>query len=123
MSDLYERLKEARARSEAADREVEELEYQALCQGKAVLDVPMQKNDAEAGTIKDYLKSLLGKLWEEGEGFSGKRPFGNSGWEYDLYKPLVRSGLVEGSVDEHGCIYAFDREVADQIIYDAIDAL
>ena len=123
MSDLYEKLKSARERAEAAALEVEDLEYQALCQGKVVLDIPMQENDSGADTIKGYLKALLEKIWEEGEGFSGKRPFGNSGWEYDLYKPLVRSGLVEGSVDEYGCINSFDRSAADQIIYDAIDAL
>jgi hypothetical protein len=39
--------------------------------------------DSDAGdniTIRDYLRILLETLWEEGEGFSGKRPFGNSGW-------------------------------------------
>jgi hypothetical protein len=35
-------------------------------------------------TIKDYLKELLLRLWNECEGFSSKRPFGNSGWEWDL---------------------------------------
>ena len=35
-------------------------------------------------TIKEYLKELLLRLWDECEGFSSKRPFGNSGWEWDL---------------------------------------
>ena len=35
-------------------------------------------------TIKGYLKELSLTLWKEKECFNGKRPFGNSGWDYDL---------------------------------------
>lgn len=80
----------------------------------AVLDLPMQPNDADAATVRDYLKTLLAKLWEEEESFSGKRPLGNSGWQYDLYKPLVQAGLV-AAVD--------DRDAAHKMIADAIARL
>lgn len=45
-----------------------------------ILDLPMDKeeNDAQASSVRGYLKTLLKTLWEEGEGFSGKRPLGNS---------------------------------------------
>lgn len=46
-----------------------------------ILDILMGENDAGALTVRDYLKALLRRLWLEQEGFSGKRPFGNSGWE------------------------------------------
>lgn len=49
-------------------------------------------------TIRQYLKTLLKTLWEEGEGFSGKRPFGNSGWEMTLIVPLVENEIVEGEI-------------------------
>lgn len=65
-----------------------------------ILALPMQPNDADAATIRDYLVKLLAVLWDEGEGFSGKRPFGNSGWESDLYLPLVKAGIVAGKIDE-----------------------
>lgn len=52
-----------------------------------VLSFPMEDNDADAGTVGHYLYSLLWMVWQHGEGFSGKRPFGNSVWECDLYKP------------------------------------
>ena len=55
-------------------------------------------------TIRDYLHLLLKTLWKEGESFSGKRPFGNSDWEDDLFKPLVVNGFVRGEVDEEGYI-------------------
>lgn len=63
--------------------------------------------DCDAGkdlTIKGYLHALLMRVWERGEEFSGKRPFGNSGWEYDLYVPLIKNGVVAGTLDEDGFI-------------------
>ena len=48
-------------------------------------------------TIRSYLELLLITLLKEGESFSGKRPFGDSCWEYDLYNPLAKVGLVRGS--------------------------
>lgn len=46
-------------------------------------------NDAYAETIRDYLKRLLVLVWEEGDCFDGKRPFGNSGWDHDIYSTLI----------------------------------
>jgi len=40
-------------------------------------------------SIRYYLISLLLKLWQEGEGFSSKRPFGDSGWYDDLEDPII----------------------------------
>lgn len=74
---------------------------------KKVLDLPMGENDANASTVGDYLIKLLLTLWKEGEGFSGKRPFGNSGWEYELYSPLIKAGMVKGELDEDGYIKAY----------------
>jgi hypothetical protein len=55
---------------------------------KNTLDLKLPENDAGADTVRDYLKALLLKLWEEEEGFSGKRPFGNSGWKHELIGPV-----------------------------------
>lgn len=88
-----------------------------------VLDLEMSGNDAGAANIRDYLKALLLELWREGEGFSGKRPFGNSGWRYDLYIPLVKAGLVTGTFDSDGCLEECDDAAADKIITEAIKAL
>lgn len=88
-----------------------------------ILDIPMESNDAKAKTIRDYLKALLTELWTEGEGFSGKRPFGNSGWEYDLYRPLLVAKLINGSVDEYGDIVELDEAAADKAILKAIKDL
>ena len=47
-------------------------------------------------SVRDYLFMLLDKLWDEKKSFSGKRPFGNSDWEYDLFGPLVHEGFLNG---------------------------
>lgn len=88
-----------------------------------VLDIKMQENDADATDIRGYLKTLLTTLWREGEGFSGKRPFGNSGWEFDLYKALIAAGVVKGKLDEDGCVDRCDYKIANAIIFDAIEEL
>ena len=75
--------------------------------------------DSDAGdniTIRDYFRILLSTLWAEKEGFSGKRPFGNSSWGYDLYEPLVKGGFVPGTLDEDGCLLDFDRQLANQYV-------
>jgi hypothetical protein len=90
----------------------------------AVLNCRMTPgNDAGAETIRDYLKALLTELWREKEGFGGKRPFGNSGWEADVYIALIVGGFVEGSVDEDGYYDGCDEYAADSLIADAIRAL
>lgn len=72
---------------------------------QAILDCPLEENDAYADTVKDYLKALLRALWDEGEGFSGKRPFGNSGWEGDLLDPLINQGLAKSYPEANKLIF------------------
>lgn len=88
-----------------------------------ILALPMQENDAGAATVADYLKALLQELWRRGEGFSGKRPFGNSGWEHELYRALIVGGAVTGTLDADGYVETMDDADADAAILDAIDAL
>jgi hypothetical protein len=64
-----------------------------------ILSIPMKENDAGASTIGEYLLRLLVKVWDEDEGFSGKRPFGNSGWTHDLYAALAEAGIIEAEKD------------------------
>lgn len=88
-----------------------------------VLDLAMQENDANAVTIRDYMKALLRGILTEREGFSGKRPFGNSGWDWDMHKPLVKTGLVKGVLDTDGNLEEHDAEKADRLLLSAIDDL
>lgn len=90
-----------------------------------ILDLPMDKeeNDAQASSVRGYLKTLLKTLWEEGEGFSGKRPLGNSCWQHELYIPLVRAKVIPGSFDGDGFLQTCDDKGGDRIITEAIEAL
>lgn len=78
--------------------------------------IPMQENDADAATIGEYFKKLLYNVWDEGESFSGKRPFGNSGWEYDVYAALVKAGAVAGRFDEDGYLDDVDKDAANKLV-------
>lgn len=69
----------------------------------------------ETTTVREYLHKLLETLWIEGEGFSSKRPFGNSGWENDLIIPLVQAGFIEGKfsdvlLDEEPYLESFNQD-------------
>ncbi len=49
-------------------------------------------------SVKEWLISLLRQLFIEKDGFSGKRPFGNSCWEYQLESCLVSLNVIEGKI-------------------------
>lgn len=57
----------------------------------SALSLALPKNDAGAETVRGYLYALLATAWDEEEGFSGKRPFGNSGWKREIVGPLVKA--------------------------------
>ena len=66
--------------------------------GKGLLDALEVRFDSDAGdglTVRQYLHKLMSLLWKEQESFDGKRPFGNSDWEFDLYKPLAKAGFID----------------------------
>lgn len=87
-----------------------------------ILDLKLDNPDfPENFTIRDYLRQLLTTLWVEKEGFSGKRPFGNSGWEYDLYRPLLVAGVIDGRLDEYGDICDVDEVQGSVVIHSLID--
>lgn len=90
---------------------------------RRILDCPMGPNDAKAATVRDYLIELLARLWIEEEGFSAKRPFGNSGWAYEVYTPLIAAGLIDGTLDEDGYVDEIDVAAADDLIAVAIRSL
>lgn len=75
-----------------------------------VLACPLDDNDAGARTIREYLVFLLHRVWQEQEGFSGKRPFGTSGWNHDLTSALEAR-------------YKISRLGADELITQAIDSM
>lgn len=94
------------------------------CGNPGLLDAMGRFPDAGGDmTIREYLGALLTELWNRGEGFSGKRPFGNGGWEYGIYEVLIREGAVEGTLDEDGYVDEFSdaaRKKANAIVFGLI---
>ncbi len=88
-----------------------------------VLHLPMKKNDSGQDSIRGYLRELLLEVWTKEESFSGKRPFGNSGWKLDVYSALVEGGAIGGKLDEDGWVEEVDSDEADEIIGEAIKVL
>lgn len=82
----------------------------------------MGANDAGAETVRDYLLALLRLVWERGED-AIKRPFGNSGWQYEVYGALLRAGIVDGRFDEDGYVEDVDVASAHHVIAEAISDL
>lgn len=72
-------------------------------------------------TIRDYLRTLLLTLWREKEGFSGKRPFGDSGWEREIYAPLIRHKVIDGRLDENGYVDYINETEADEFVWQLIE--
>lgn len=87
-----------------------------------LLNLPLPDNDADAPTVRDYLIELLRTAWEQGEDFC-KRPFGNSGWQYEIYAPMVKAGLIPGDLDADGYVENVDTRAADALMDKAIQAL
>jgi hypothetical protein len=82
-----------------------------------ILDKEYHFSDAGADSLRQYFKNLVYVLWQEEEGFSGKRPFGNSGWQYAVYYCLRDFGLVtEDDIDN-------DYHKVNQIVLRLIQAM
>lgn len=88
----------------------------------SALEVRFSSDAGEDITIREYLCRLLIRVWIEREGFSGKRPFGDSGWEYDLFTPLVENGFLKGTLDEDGHVLTVDKKAAYTYVKDLISA-
>lgn len=90
---------------------------------RQVLDLPLGVNGADAETVRGFLVALTRKVWEEQEGFDGKRPWGYSGWSQAVLAALVRAGWVRGTFDEDGWLATLDEERAETLMDAALDEL
>jgi len=89
-----------------------------------VLNTKIESHDFnDPITLKRYLQKLLTTLIDEEESFSGKRPFGNSGWLWDVYLALIKAGHIPGKLDEDGYIEEIETKDADNLINNCIEHL
>ncbi len=73
------------------------------------------------GTLRGFFCALAMEVWRQGEGFSGKRPFGNSGWQYDVYAALIKAGHIKGTLDEEGYVDEVNEQEVDKLILELVD--
>lgn len=90
---------------------------------RQVLDLELGDNDSGQPTVRGYLLRLLRDVWTEQEGFDGKRPFGNSSWDYDIKVPMLKAGLINGNLDSDGYVVDIDDTAAGALILAAIATL
>ena len=77
----------------------------------AALEIRFDSDAGDDLTVRQWLSQLLSMVWEEEESFSGKRPWGNSGWQFPLHQALARAGFFEyGPCDDEGDYYNPSRE-------------
>lgn len=74
-------------------------------------------------SILDYMKRLLITLFKELEGFSGKRPFGNSGWEYDIAICLIKNKVINGKLDEDGYVEDINDKQFQEVLLEIIKSI
>lgn len=93
---------------------------------KEILELKFESTDLERTiSIRDFFKELLTTLFKKGECFSGKRPFGNSGWDYDLCVCLAKKGVIDGKCSKYEDFddWDYDSKEADSKILELIKEL
>ena len=78
---------------------------------KKILELPVMVYGTPDETLplKDFLYGLNELLLEDPDSFSGKRPYGNSGWKFEIYKTFIKAGLVPGKIDSAGYLKYVDK--------------
>jgi hypothetical protein len=87
---------------------------------ESVLEYEFESTDLGKCTIEHYLMALARQCWIKEEGFSGKRPFGNSGWKTDIYAALADGGFIKGE-KEDGDYFSLDTVRGNEIILECFD--
>lgn len=104
---------------------VKEIKNLTSVELNAILGAKYKFRDCSAKNLRGYFHKLLRTLWDEGEGFSGKRPFGNSDWDMDVCIALVSIGALAGTVDYDIDGYLmdhdYDQTLAFKLVFRLID--
>ena len=72
-------------------------------------------------TLREYFRLLLTELYNAEDGFSGKRPFGNSGWVLDILAGLGRIGVIKATFDSYGYLEDVDEDRGHAVVFELID--
>lgn len=93
--------------------------WKTMLSSTDILQSPMKEPGfPEINTVGDYLAQLLATLLSESESFSPKRPFGNSGWERDIFNAVVEAGHI----DENFSSWKFNQVLSQAVLEHAFKA-
>ena len=76
-----------------------------------LLSIELGDNDSGKATLGGFLAGMID--------LETKRPYGNSGWEWDLYAALVRAEKIDGTFNEYGEVENIDHHAAHALIEQA----
>lgn len=85
---------------------------------KAVLDEPFDDTIRFAPTVRQFIGRCLSQFLGDGEGFNGKRPLGNSGWQAAL---ADHYGKIIPDYD-HGNFELYNDALIGYILYGVGDS-
>ena len=86
-----------------------------------ILDLKFLSGDLHKEvTIREFFYELLKAVWEGGESFNGKKPFGNSGWTGDLKACLVKNKLIDGEIDAEGYMESCDEVAFNKLVLEKL---
>lgn len=87
-----------------------------------ILDAPVDPYDHGCTTVRDYLVTLLARLWtDDADGQYGMT--GSSDWRYDLYRPMRDLGIIPPWREGYSVGYPADGGPYRQQRADDADAL
>lgn len=75
------------------------------------LDIVFDSNEFDGVTVREFLRRLLDRLWDEQDCFRAKKPFGYSDWADPVYQALGRAGYF-GSMDADGYVEYDEAEAS-----------
>lgn len=91
-----------------------------------IIDQVLNETEVDLGaekiTIRQMFVRMMRKCWLD-DGFSGKRPLGDSGWRDDVIKSLVDSGLIRGEIDCDGDLVSSDDGAGGELVLAALDRM
>lgn len=85
-----------------------------------ILDYQYSFEDAGVTCLRDYFYEILTTLWIRGEGFSSKRAFGDSDWQWQAYYCLAEAGAIKADFDSDWEEWEFSEEEAEKKVLDLI---
>lgn len=78
--------------------------------------------DVDGTPLRKMLKDLLTMVIMQGESFDSKRPWGDGGWEFDIYLAMVQNGFVDGKIEDF-MLWEVDTTKCDEILIRCIEEI